>query len=260
MLFNIRRHIAFGMLWVATLYLLASCATSKPKPIAEEDIKFTEAAIPADSIARRIPDYSTSLMAVKGKGKAFISEPGNSQRATLYFESNRQRSLITAKNSIGIEGGELLTDGDSLLVYNKVDDYAQIISIKNNDLRSINNLASVNLLDILNIPVQAEQIRNVREHKNTYLLNLESGGKVFVNAQTSLVRQIDQPTSTGLPYSRILYDGYEKINGLMLPRKITIFSADKSAKIDLLIQSLQVNPALGKLEIDLPNDIKIYRQ
>lgn len=256
----VKRHSIFGILVIAALYLFSACATSKPEPVATGVNKFKASETTADSIATQIPNYSTSLATVKGKGKAIISEPENSQRATLYFASNRQKSLITAKNSIGIEGGKLLTDGDSLLVYNKVDDYAQIISIRNNDLQRINNLASINLLEILNIPVRAGQIDGVLEHENTYMLRLNSGGQIFVNKKTLLIRQIDQPSTTGLPYSRILYDAYDKVNGLTLPRKITIFSADKSAKINLLIQSLQVNPELDELKIDLPKDIKIYRQ
>lgn len=256
----VKQRSIIGILLMAALYLFSACATSKPKPVAAGANEFKPSQTTADSIAGQIPDYSISLETVKGKGKAIISEPENSQRATLYFASNRQKSLITAKNSIGIEGGKLLADGDSLLIYNKVDDYARIISIRNNDLQRINNLASINLLEILNIPVRAGQIEDVLEHENTYLLRLKSGGKIFVNKKTLLVRQVDQPTTTGLPYSRILYDAYDKVNGLTLPRKITIFSADKSAKINLLIQSLQVNPKLDELKIDLPPDIKIYRQ
>lgn len=252
------QSVWFSFLMILLLAVVSTCAT--PEPVAEVSGKFSASDTPADSIAARIPDYSSSLITAKGKGKAFISEPGSSDRATLYFESNRQKSLITAKSGIGIEAGKLLTDGDTLIVYNKIDDYAQIISIKNNNLHSINNLASVNLLDILNIPVRADQITDVLENENAYRLRLSSGGEVFINKKNALVRQIDQPASTGLPYSRILYDGYEKINGLMLPRKITIFSADQSAKIDLLIQSLEVNPKLGELNIELPDDIKIYRQ
>ena len=257
---DLQRPNRFYFLIIPLLCLLSACATSKPEPVSNTGRSFTPSNVSADSIAARIPNYSSSLMTAKGKGKAFISEPGNSQRTTLYFKSNRQKSLITAQNGIGIEGGKLLTDGDTLLVYNKIDDYAQIISIKDNNLHRINNLASINLLDILNIPIRAVQIDEVLENETTYLLRLSSGGEAYVNKKDALVRQLDQPASAGLPYSRILYDGYQKINGLILPRKITIFSTDQTAKIDLLMQSLEVNPKLGELTIDLPDDIKIYRQ
>jgi|AntRauTorcE11897_2_1112592.scaffolds.fasta_scaffold05652_2 hypothetical protein len=246
-------HTAFIFLFIT---ILTACSTTEI--ITDENFRPSD--ISADSIVAGIPDYSTTLLTVKGKGKAIVSEPENSQRATLYFSSNRKKSLITAKNSIGIEGGKLLTDGDSLLIYNKVDKYARKISVKNNDLERINNLASINLLEIFNIPVSKKQVKRILENEDSYLLKLQSGGEVFVNKNNNLIQQIDQPASSQLPYSRIIYDAYDTVEGLLLPRRITIFSRNKSAKIELLIQSLQVNPELGELKIDLPEDIKIYRQ
>lgn len=250
---NIFKVSTFILLFVL---FLSACSTTEI--ITNENFRTSDTNV--DSIMAGIPDYSASLNTVKGKGKAIISEPENSQRVTLYFSSNRQKSLITAKNSIGIEGGKLLTDGDSLLVYNRIDKYARKISIKNGDLQQINNLASINLLEILNFPMTNKQVKEVSENENSFLLQLKSGGQVYVKKEDNLVQQIDQPASSQLPYSRIIYDAYDTVDGLSLPRRITIFSADKSAKIQLLIQSLEVNPELGELTIDLPDDIKIYRQ
>ncbi len=239
--------------------LLSACATTKEVPAVTGE-GFEVSDTPADSITAALPDYSNALKTVKGKGKAIVSEPNNSERATLYFSGNREKSLITIKNSIGIEGGKLLSDGDSLLVYNRVDKYARKISLKDGSLNNINNLASVNILEMLNMAVAGGSVEEVLQNKNSYLLQLQSGGKIYVSKESNVIKQINRPRSSGLPYSQIRYDGYSTIEGLKLPRRITIFSADESAKVDLLIQSLEVNPELDELTIDLPDDIKIYRE
>ena len=237
--------------------LISSCTTVREVPAVAEG-NYQPSEIPADSLVAAIPDYSDTFSTVKGKGKAIVSEPENSERVTLLFSSNREKSLITIRTSIGIEGGQLLTDGDSLLVYNKVDNFARKLSVTDGNLQSINNLATVNILDILNTPVSADQIEQIWENKNTYLVGLQSGARLYVSKNEMLVQQIDQPSTGNVPYSQIKYAGYQGIEGLKLPRRITIFSADNTAKVDLLIQSLEINPELGELTIDIPDDAKIY--
>lgn len=252
-------RIKTAALFVTLLGMITACSTVREVPAVEKG-NFEVSQTPIDSVVAALPNYRDTFKTVKGKGKAIVSEPENSERVTILFSSNREKSLITIKNSIGIEGGQLLTDGDSLLVYNKVDKYARKLSVTGSDLDDINNLATVNILDILNTPVSAGEVQKMWENDETYLLQLQSGASVFVGKRNRLIQQIDQPQRSGIPYSQIKYDGYEQIEGLKLPRRITIFSADKSAKVDLLLQSLEINPEIGVLEIDLPDDIKIYRR
>lgn len=244
------------------LYLLfllvlvtAACSTSK-KTVS--DSGFSSASIEANRITGNLPDYSGSLGTLKGKGKAIVSEPGNNERVTIYFSSNREKSLVTVRNGIGIEGGKLLTDGDSLLVYNKIDKFARKISIKDGSLERINNLASLNILDIINFTVDSTQVRQVFENEEHYRLQLENGARVFVDKDNGLIQRVEQPPSSQLPYSLIEYEAYSEINGYKLPRRITIFSADKKSKVNLLIQSLETNPVLEELKIELPKNTKIY--
>ena len=237
------------------LLIATACSTSKP---AMNESEFTSTDIPAENITNEIPDYSASLSTLKGKGKAIVSEPGSNDRVTVYFSSNQNKSLVTVKNGIGIEGGQLLTDGDSLLVYNKIDKFARKISIKEGSLDRINNLASLNILDIINYSVGYGEVSKVLENEKLYQLLLRSGTKVYVDKATGFIMKIEQPQSSNLPYSTIEYEAYSEINGFMLPRRITILSADKKSKVNLLVQSLEINPELAELEIELPDNIKIY--
>lgn len=247
----------FPYLLFLLVFITAACSTSK-ETVSESEYSATS--VEATKITRSLPDYSGSLSTLKGKGKAIVSEPGNNERVTIYFSSNRSKSLVTVRNGIGIEGGKLLTDGDSLLVYNKIDKFARKISIREGSLNRINNLASLNILDIINFTVDSSQVRQVLESEGSYRLRLNSGARIFVDKGTGLIMQVEQPRSSNLPYSRIEYEAYSEINGFMLPRRITIFSADKNSKVNLLVQSLEINPELEELEIELPKNTKVYYQ
>jgi hypothetical protein len=248
--------VIFTVLFIA---LITACSTTNKVPTFNKG-DFHSSQTGAGKITAKIPDYSSRLTAIKGKAKAVVSGPKKTHRVTLYFSGNRQRSLIDVKNTVGIEGAKILAHGDSLLIYNKVKKYARKISVTNSDLHGIDHLATVNLLKLVNPVVKQGTVKQVRENEDTYLLALQSGGNVYVKKKAHVVRQITQPKSADMPYSKIIYSGYSQIEGLTLPRRITIFSADRSTRIDLLVKSLQVNPSLQNLTIHLPNGTKIYHQ
>lgn len=233
--------------------LASACSTSRV--VNDDGLRKSSAA--ADEIVPRIPDYSRELNAVSGKGKALVSEPDHSERVTVYFSSDRSKSLVTVKNNLGIEGGQLLADNDSLLIYNKVDKYARRISITEGNLSRLDHLASVNILDMMNYTFALDDVLNIYENEQTYLFRLTGGSKVYVDKSDFFIRRVDQPQGSGLPYSRIVYDGYSEINGFRLPRRVTIISSDGKSKVDLLVQSLQVNPGNLNLQIDIPDHITI---
>lgn len=239
-----------------SLLVLASCSPTN-KLVVDPD--FSPASVSADSILRGIPDYSGELTAAKGKGRAVVSEPGNSERITIEFESDTALSLITIKNRIGIEGGKMLVDEDSILTYNKIDKYAQKVSVTDGRLTSLNELASVNLLDLLNFKLQNTVQDDVFESDSHFLLRLDNQGSVLVSKETGLINEVRQPRYTGLPYSRIVYQSYGNAEGYTLPRKITIFSADGESKVLFQIRSLDINPGDLILTIDIPDEIPIQR-
>ncbi len=245
-----------SLLTVITLgFILSSCTSTRT--ITEGD--FSRVDIPKEEIVSQIPNYSNELESIKGKGRALVSEPGNSDRVTIDFEANRELSLLTFQNRIGIEGGQMLVDSDSILIYNKLDKIAQKISIYDGRMTSLNELASINILDLLNFTVNAEDVQSIWESNNSYQLRLKNGARVFVNKENGRVQQVDQSRRGLAPYSRIIYESYGELNGFILPRKITIFSADGDSRVVFLVRSLEVNPGKLNLEIDLPNDINIQR-
>lgn len=233
---------------------LMSCRSSQK--LSKEG--FQPSSADAKSIVSSLPNYTQELQTLEGKGRAIVSEPGNTERVTLLFSSNRSKSLVTIRNGIGIEGGKLLTDGDTLLVYNKVDNYARKIPVHGGELTRINKLASLNILNMINYTIDTGEVTSIQENETHYKLMLKSGTQIFVNKELRVINEVIQADGTSLPYSRIEYDAYSDLEQFTLPRKIAIFGTEGESKIALQLQSLQLNPSLDPLIINLPEDIRIY--
>lgn len=220
-----------------------------------------EADISKDDLLELIPDYSENLETISGVGRALISEPGNSDRVTLEFQSNRTKSLIDIRTSVGIQGGQILVDGDSLLIYNKVDKYAEKVSVAQSDLTSVGSIASLNMLDLFNFTLAPDDIDAIFDGGDIYVVLLRNEATVSVSKADGLVMEVQQSVnSPSAPYRRIEYEGYGDIEDFQLPRKMTIVSRDEKSRATLLVQRLEVNPSLPPLTIDLPDNIPIYRQ
>lgn len=248
----------FFYIWSIVLSCILISACSGPREIQSDD--FRSSNVSADSLAAQIPMYTNSLTTLKGKARAVVSEPGNTERVRINFSSNRDKSLVTIRNSLGIEGGQLLTDGDTLLIYDKIEKFARKIAVRGADLDRINRLASLNILDMMNYIVNPENIRSVQENQHYYLLLMHSGTNVYLNKDTYLVEQVEEPVDSELPYSKILYHAYDSLKEFVLPRRITIFGSEGDSKIDLQLTSLDLNPNLDTLAIELPDDIPVYRK
>lgn len=252
---NSLRLFRYYLLFTVSLGLI-SCSSSRNLT----DEGFQQSPVDAETITAEMPDYQEGLHSVEGKGRAIVSEPGNTERVTILFSSNRDKSLVTVRSGIGIEGGQLLTDGDTLIVYNKVDEYIRKIPVAGGDLDHINKLASLNILEIINFAASAEQVRTVWENNSVYRLELTTGTQIYVDKQSHLVQQVQQPSDTDLPYSRITYDSYGSLEGFELPRRITIFGTGEKSKIALQLTSMELNTDLDSLTINLPDDIPVYHQ
>jgi hypothetical protein len=236
-------------------FLISACSTSRS--ITEGDFRKSEASI--EEVVSSIPNYFNELNTLSGKGRALVSEPGNSDRVTIDFEANQKLSLLTIQNRIGIEGGQMLVDKDSILIYNRVDKKAQKISIYDGRMTSLNELASINILDLINFKVEASEVNAILESNNSIQLRLNNGSRVFVNKEERWVEQVTQTRPGLAPYSKIIYENYGELERFILPRKITIFSADEESRVVFLVRSLTVNPGNLELEISIPENIKIQR-
>lgn len=236
---------------------MISCSSSRELI---EDEELNEADISVNELLEAVPNYRESLQTISGSGRAFVSEPGNSERVSLQFLSNRDESLITVRTSVGIEGGQIYVDSDSLLVYNRVEKYAEKVPLNQGKLTSVGSIASVNMLDLFNFTFTESELDEIYEANGRYLVVLVNGARIQISKETGHVLEVNQAADNRLvPYSRIIYEGHAQIEGFHLPRKITIFSQDGQSRATLLVQNLEINERLPGLGIELPDDIPIYR-
>lgn len=235
--------------------MLFACSTSKSAM--EGD--FSKSKTPAEQVITEVPDYSESLQSLSGKGRAVVSEPGNSDRVTITFESDQDISLLTIQNRIGIEGGQLLVDQDSILIYNRVDKQARKLSVLQASATNLNELASINILSLMNFKIPDAEVSQVLESDRSYQLLYSGGSQIYINKEEGWVEQVVRPGNVQAPYSKIIYENYGELEGFLFPRKITIFSADERSRVVFVVQSLSVNPSNLNLNIDIPENIVIKR-
>lgn len=237
---------------------LSACSGSK-ELVEENNSNYNSYEGSISEILNEVPFYGNSIATVEGRGRAIVSETGNNERFTIEFASDTTISLLRIKNRIGIEGGAMLVDPDSILMYFKVDKIAQKISISDGRLTSLNELASINLIDLLHFKLTEEHVIEAYEGDDHYLLRLTSDGGVKVGKSSFLIEEVEQPFTAGLPYSKIIYENYGELDSYRLPRKITIFSNDRASKVTFQIRSLSLNIDQPDLTLDIPDNIVIER-
>lgn len=241
---------------ICFVVLMVSCSSSRELSAPEEMELSGES---AEIIVQNMPDYRESLHTLQGSGRAIVSEPDNSERVTVQFRSNREESRLSIKNSVGIEGGEIYVDRDSLLVYNKVDKFAEKVSVNEGKQTSVGSLASMNILDLFNFTVDASEVESVFEDAESFVLLLQDDSFVRLRKETYLVEEVVRRGAEGASIGRIEYDGFAELEGFMMPRRITVYSSDGTSRAVLIVQSLEINRELPDLTLTIPEDIPIYR-
>lgn len=242
------------LILLIALILLAGCRT-QVELLETGDLE--RADISAGEFIDLVPDYADSLFTLSGSGRAFISQPGNNDRVSLEFHSDREASLVTFRNRIGIEGGQLLVKDDSVLVYNRIDRTAERVSLHDANLTDVGSLATINLIELFHYPIDKTEITDVFQDHQYYVAATAAGGRITIDKENGFVLDLQTASGSGMPYSRINYESYERHEGFYLPKKITIFSSDGDTRVVLLVRQLQTNSPLPALEIDIPDEIPI---
>ena len=234
----------------------AACRGSREMAPAS-DLK--KADITAEALADSLFLRSDQLSSVAGKAKALISQPNNTDRATVTFRSNGDSTLIEVKNRIGIEGGLLLVTEDSILLYNKVDNYVKKVHRRKQTLPELNGIGAINFIDLLRFRFSANDINRIMKNEKSYIAHLKDGRLITIDNQKFQITRLRVPYSSTLPYSSVQFEGYTEINGFLLPRKLTIMSKNKSSKLVLLIQTLKPNPNNLNVKPEYPEKLRVQR-
>lgn len=216
-----------------------------------------QADIGIEEISEMVPDYIETLNTLSGHGRALISQPGNSDRVTIDFHSNRKTSLLTFRNRLGIEGGQMLVQDDSVLVYNRIDKVAEKISLKDANLTDVGTLATINLLELFHYPFHQHEITDLFQDEQYYVALTEDFTRITIDKNSGWILDLQTHPDAGYPYSRIHYEVYDHYGDFTLPGKITIFSSDGEIRVTFLVRQLQTNSELPEMEISIPDEIPI---
>lgn len=239
---------------ICVLFIVAACRSSREMV---SETAMTKADITPDALADSLFSNSKNLTAVSGKAKALISQPENTDRASITFVSNGDSTLIEVKNRIGIDGGLLLVTKDSILLYNKIDNYVKKVHRREGSLPELNGVGAINIIDLLRYRFSAGDIDQIFKSEKGYLVQLKDGNLISIDQLNFQIAKLSAPQSSSLPYTSVVFEGYTKVDGFLLPRKLTIISKNRSSKMVLLINNLEPNPKTLNLTPDYPEKLEV---
>lgn len=254
---KITRGITFlPVLLLLSALMLSSCA---PSALIVEDEEFSHTELAAAELLAKMPNYDPPLRSVGGSARAQVSRPGESERATVYFTSDREASLLRIRNQLGIEGGRVLSTGDSVTMYNRIDEYAQRFSKVDAAFHYLSGITAMNLVEILNPDIRQYSTGQVLVSDESYLILMDDGTRFYLDRNGLHLNRIEYPAQVPEAFSTFIFQNHALIDGYRLPRSIQILSSDRESNIFLLIRSLDINPANLDFELGIPEEIPIER-
>ena len=244
-------------LLVTVLALAAAC--SAPEPLYPEKGIFGPSEFDATTFFEYYSSHIQLLSAVSGQAAVQVSEPGNTERLTVRFQSDRARSLLLLRNNLGIEGGRIYSGPDSVIIYNRLEQEAHKMSHDDAAWFYLNGVTALNLIQILYPVTGPEHISRILENDRFFLVEERNGDRHFIDRERMVIiqteRQVHQPDA----YNTFLFENHAEIEGFHLPRRIRILSSDRKSSIFLVIRALDVNPSELNFDPGIPDDIELIR-
>lgn len=250
-----------GISWIAVLtgiVLLYGCSPRMaPEPV-EGDFEPVDAE-PAE-ILQLISTYGTGIHSLNGRARAQVSGAGYSEQANIEFSSDRERSLLEIRNDLGIEGGRIFSDKDSVLIYDRIEKRAWKMSIDYADRALLNGYTAFNLLEFLIPDIEPSDINLIYHSETEWLLNLKDGRRIYVNKSSGNISKIVTDTENPEAFASFRFMNHSTLDGVELPRRIQILSNDGKSNIFLMIRNLKTNPENLSFDIRIPDDIIVERR
>lgn len=244
---------------VFALFAVLLISGCKPRPIVLDD-DFAPSNRNPQEILDLVDSPDIPISGLTGRARAQYSGPGVSDRSTVSFSSDRDRTLLIFRNNLGIEGARLLVEPDSVTLYNRIDQTAQRIGTSKQDVLLDYGFYAVNLLNVLNPDFENRTPRRVLENDTSWQIIFLDNSRMVFDKSSGLLKKIEFQTQSSFDFSSYLFDNHVRIDNYWLPRSIQILSRDKKSSIFLNIQSFEVNPPLPRLTLDIPSHVRIDRQ
>lgn len=246
------------LLCIGLLLGLSACSPRLMIPDTPAD--FSPSTVSADSLLELLQTDFADIDALSGRASARISQPGQQEQATVHFTSSRSESLLALRNNLGIEGGRIYADTDSVTMYDRIERKAWRMSAGRARFELLQGFAAFNLLEFLLPELSPGDIRGVYESSAEWVLRLHDGRYLLFSKDSLHLTRLIKPAGSPVEYSQFLFSHHASIQGYSLPRRIQILSEDGRASIFLLIQALELNPQNTSFDIGIPSDIPIVRR
>lgn len=238
---------------------LISCGSGR-KLVDHSEITFVPSSVTASEIIEFIKVSPEAVLAIEGRARSQVSGPNYSERATLHFISDRDQSLLVIRNQLGIEGGRILSDRDSVIMYNPIDRVAWKMSLEAADRTLLNGFSAFNLLDFLIPSFSENEVKSIEETDAQIKILLKNGSELIVHRQSGIIEQIYIPSDNPEAFNRFVFSHHATISGAVLPRRIQLLSNDFKSNIFLHIQELRLNPINVTFALNIPSNIPLERR
>lgn len=246
-------------LFALFILLLIHTSCSPPEPLQLETGTFERADIDHEEFYAHYSESQHPLDAVSGRANVQISEPGNTERLTIKFLSDRNQSLLIIRNNLGMEGGRIYSDPDSVIIYNRLEEEAHKMSHADAAWYYLHGITALNLIQILHPITDPGIIADIYESNDFYLVETRNGDRHIIERETMRLRQTEREVHHPDAFSTFHFENYASIEGHQMPRRIQILSSDENSNIFFLIRALEVNPSSLEFDPDIPGDIEIIR-
>ncbi|MCH8495921.1 MAG: DUF4292 domain-containing protein [Balneolales bacterium] len=246
------KHVLFI---VVLMVALAGCT---PRPVTiEQDNNFTSSNRNPQEILDLVTSNRPLINSLSGRARAQFSTPGSSERSTVQYGSDRDRSLLTFRNSLGIEAGRLLVETDSVTLFNRIDQVVQKVGSQNQDILLDNGYYAVNMLNVLNPDLTQLRPRRVSENATSWRITFDDNTQMVFDKETYVLTSVQYYVQSPIAFSTYLFANHTDVNGYPLPRNVQILSNDKKSSIFLTMQSYEVNPPGLNLDLEIPSHIRV---
>lgn len=245
------------LLAASMLAFLAACSVTEPLQV--DDMAFVPSEMDAEAFFEEYAAQNVIPQALSGRASVQVSEPGQTDRASVQFRSDRYQSLLLISNNLGIEGGRIHSDPDSVVVYNRIEKVAHKMSHEDAAWFYLNGIGAMNLLSMLYPLTGPHQIEAIYETGEHFLIETTYGDRHILDRERLLLRRTERSTLHPEAYSTFHFENHAELEGHRLPRRIQILSYDEKSNIFLVIRSLEINPSDLEFDPEIPDNIDIIR-
>ena len=245
------------LLAASLLAVLSACSVTEPLQV--DDMAFVPSETGREVFFEQYAAYNLMPRAVSGRASVQVSEPGHTERANVRFRSDRHQSLLLISNNLGIEGGRIYSNPDSVIVYNRIEEVAHKMSHDDAAWFYLNGIGAMNLIRMLYPLTGPEQIEAIFESDEYYLVETGLGERHLVSRDRFVLRRTERNAAHPEAYSTFQFDNHADLEGYRMPRRIQILSYDGKSNIFLIIRALELNPTDLEFDPGIPDAIDIIR-